>query len=290
MKQDEVKKAVREGYARVAKGGGVLGAPQARACCGPAQPCCGGAPAAEELSRKVGYSDEEMAAAPPGANLGLGCGNPVALASLRTGETVLDLGSGAGFDCFLAAKKVGSKGRVIGVDMTPEMVEKARANARTAGVANVEFRLGEIENLPVADGSVDAVISNCVINLAPDKERVFKEAFRALRPGGRLMVSDIVLRQGLPKAIMDSVAAYVGCLAGAMLKADYLAAIERAGFGEVEVVGEDSFPVDLMQNDPTAQAVLKDLKIPSGELGRIAESVVSVEVSARKPEQTQATR
>jgi SAM-dependent methyltransferase len=275
MKQDEVKKAVREGYAKVAKGGGSY--------CGPAQSCCGGAPAAKEVSRRIGYSEAEMAAAPEGANLGLGCGNPTALASLRAGEVVLDLGSGAGFDCFLAAKQVGATGRVIGVDMTPEMLDKARENARKAGVANVEFRLGEIENLPVADNSIDAVISNCVINLAPDKRRVFAEAFRALRPGGRMMVSDIVLRRGLPKVIVDSVAAYVGCLAGAMLKEDYLAVIHGAGFGDVKVVSEDSFPVDLMLNDPTAQAVVKDLKIPREEVGRIAESVVSVKVSARKP-------
>jgi arsenite methyltransferase len=277
VKQDEVKKVVREGYAKVAKGSG--------SCCGPApaSSCCGAAPTAKDVSRRVGYSDEEMAAAPEGANLGLGCGNPIALASLKSGETVLDLGSGAGFDCFLAAKKVGSNGRVIGVDMTPEMLDKARENARRAGVANVEFRLGEIENLPVADGSVDAVISNCVINLAPDKARVFAEAFRALKPGGRLMVSDLVLTAPLPKVVQESVAAYVGCLAGASLKTDYLRAIGQAGFEKVEVASEEAFPVELMQNDPTAQAVVKDLKVPRDEVARIANTVVSVKVSARKP-------
>jgi len=275
MKQDEIKKAVREGYAQVAKGGG--------SCCGPAQSCCGGAPAAKEVSRRVGYSEAEMAAAPEGANLGLGCGNPTALASLRAGETVLDLGSGAGFDCFLAAKKVGATGRVIGVDMTPEMLDKARGNARKAGVANVEFRLGEIENLPVADNSVDVVISNCVINLAPDKKRVFAEAFRVLKPGGRLMVSDLVLNAPLPKAVQESVAAYVGCLAGASLKVDYLRAIELAGFKDVQVKSEDPFPVELMQNDPTAQAIVKDLDVTREEVARIAGTIVSVKVSARKP-------
>lgn len=274
MKTDDVKRVVREGYAKVAKGSG--------SCCGPARSCCG-APTAEDVSRRIGYSDEEIAAAPEGANLGLGCGNPLALASLNEGEVVLDLGSGAGFDCFLAAKKVGSKGRVIGVDMTPEMLEKARENARKAGVANVEFRLGEIENLPVADGSVDAVISNCVINLAPDKARVFAEAFRALKPGGRLMVSDLVLTAPLPKVVQESVAAYVGCLAGASLKTDYLRAIEQAGFEKVEVASEEAFPVELMQNDPTAQAVVKDLRVSREEVERIAGTVVSVKVSARKP-------
>jgi SAM-dependent methyltransferase len=275
VKQEEVKKVVREGYAKVAKGSG--------SCCGPSASSCCGAPTAKETSRRVGYSDEEMAAAPEGANLGLGCGNPIALASLKEGEVVLDLGSGAGFDCFLAAKKVGSKGRVIGVDMTPEMLDKARENARKAGVVNVEFRLGEIENLPVADGSVDAVISNCVINLAPDKARVFAEAFRALKPGGRLMVSDLVLLAELPKVVQDSVAAYVGCLAGASLKADYLKAIELAGFKDVQVKSEDPFPVELMQSDPTAQAIVKDLKVPRAEVSRIAGTIVSVKVSARKP-------
>ncbi|MBM3331770.1 arsenite methyltransferase [candidate division WOR-3 bacterium] len=276
MKTDDVKRVVREGYAKVAKGSG--------SCCGPQSSCCGTAPTAEDVSRRVGYSDAELAAAPEGANLGLGCGNPVALASLREGEVVLDLGSGAGFDCFLAAKKVGSRGRVIGVDMTPEMLEKARENARKTGVANVEFRLGEIENLPVADGSVDAVISNCVINLAPDKARVFAEAFRALKPGGRLMVSDLVLTAPLPKVVQESVAAYVGCLAGASLKDEYLRAIEQAGFEKIHVASEDSFPVDLMQNDPTAQAVVKDLKVSREEVTRIAGTVVSVKVSARKPD------
>jgi len=274
VKQEEVKKVVREGYAKVARGSG--------SCCGPQSSCCG-TPTAEETSRRIGYSDAEMAAAPEGANLGLGCGNPIALASLEEGEVVLDLGSGAGFDCFLAAKKVGSKGRVIGVDMTPEMLDKARENARKAGVANVEFRLGEIENLPVADNSVDAVISNCVINLAPDKTRVFAEAFRALKPGGRLMVSDLVLTALLPKVVQESVAAYVGCLAGASLKADYLRAIEQAGFQKVEVASEEAFPVELMQNDPTAQAVVKDLKVPRAEVERIAGTVVSVKVAAVKP-------
>jgi len=276
MKADEVKRVVREGYAKVAKGSG--------SCCGPApaSSCCGGAPAAKEISRKVGYSDVEMAAAPEGANLGLGCGNPTALAALRPGEAVLDLGSGAGFDCFLAAKQVGATGRVIGVDMTPEMLEKARENARKAGVANVEFRLGEIENLPVADSSVDCVISNCVINLAPDKKRVFAEAFRALRPGGRLMVSDIVLLKDLPARVRDSISAYVGCLSGAVPKQEYLDLIRAAGFEGVRVLTESGMTFESLAGDPTAKAVAGELGIGPAEAAEVVSAIASVSVAGTK--------
>jgi SAM-dependent methyltransferase len=278
MDDEKIKKAVREGYARVAR--------EQSSCCGPksASSCCGGASSAETISKSVGYSDKEMTEVPEGSNLGLGCGNPTALASLAEGEIVLDLGSGAGFDCFLAANRVGETGRVIGVDMTPEMIEKARGNARRDGYTNVEFRLGEIENLPAADRSVDVVISNCVINLAPDKKRVFAEAFRALKPGGRLMVSDLVLEKELPEYIKNSVSAYVGCLSGAMRKSDYLAAIEAAGFANVRIVEEKSFPIDDMLNDTTARALLDEMKTPVDKLGRdVRETVTSVNVSAIKP-------
>ena len=210
MKETEVKKSVREGYAKIAQ--------QESSCCNNESSCCGSTDLARNISQNIGYSDEEMNAVPEGANLGLGCGNPTALASLKEGETVLDLGSGAGFDCFLAANQVGEKGRVIGVDMTPEMIIKARENAEKGGYDTVEFRLGEIENLPAADNSADVIISNCVINLAPDKSRVFRDAYRVLKPGGRLMVSDIVLTKELPEAIKNSITAYVGCVSGAMLK------------------------------------------------------------------------
>jgi SAM-dependent methyltransferase len=272
--EHEVRQVVREGYARVAKSTG--------SCCGPAKSCCG-ASTLETVSLALGYSDEELAAVPDGADLGLGCGNPIALASLRPGETVLDLGSGAGIDCFLAARKVGAEGRVIGVDMTPEMLERARKNAADAHISNVEFRLGEIEHLPVANNSVDAIISNCVINLSPDKPQVFREAFRALRPSGRLMVSDIVLDSPLPKGLLDSVAAYVGCISGASLKADYLRMMSAAGFSDVAIVSEERFPVEATASDPTLQALVRESRLSVDELRRAAAGVLSIKVSALKP-------
>jgi arsenite methyltransferase len=275
MKDDEIKKTVREGYAKVAK--------QSNPCCATASPCCSGADLAQDISRAIGYSEKELKSVPEGANLGLGCGNPVALASLKKGEIVLDLGSGAGFDCFLSADRVGKKGKVIGVDMTPEMLEKARENARKGNYKNVEFRLGEIENLPVADNSVDAVISNCVINLSPDKKSVFKEAFRALKPSGRLMVSDIVLLKELPEALKNSVQAYVGCLAGAMLKDAYIKSIKAAGFSKVKIIEETSFPIDYIANDPTAVAILKDSNLSLDKVKEALGSVLSIKVSGVKP-------
>ena len=278
MREEETKKVVREGYARIAK--------QGASCCTPASACCRSTDPAQEIGRNIGYTEEELRSVPEGANLGLGCGNPVALASLRVGETVLDLGSGAGFDCFLAANEVGKDGRVIGVDMTPEMIEKARENARRGDYGNVEFRLGEIENLPAADNSVDVVISNCVINLSPDKRRVFRETFRVLKPGGRLMVSDIVLLKELPDFIKNSIEAYVGCIAGAMLRDEYLEAIKAAGFQEVAIVDETVFPVELMANDPTAWVLIKDLGIPLEEVKDFAGSVISIKVQGVRPNGT----
>jgi len=274
MKEEEIKKAVRDGYAKIAKNAGT--------CCLPSASCCGSENSVEKISRGIGYSPEDMKSAPEGANLGLGCGNPVALASLREGETVIDLGSGAGFDCFLAAHKVGESGRVIGVDMTPEMLDKARENARKGGYRNVEFRLGEIEHLPVADNAGDIIISNCVINLSPDKAKVFQEAFRILKPGGRLMVSDIVLLQELPAALKNSIEAYVGCLAGAVMKEDYIDAIRGAGFQDVKIIDETLFPVKEMVSHPVA----KDAPVSSDTLMDVAEqltaSIASIKVYAVK--------
>ncbi|MDD5500609.1 MAG: arsenite methyltransferase [Candidatus Omnitrophica bacterium] len=273
MMEKDIKKAVREGYARIAEQGGSC-------CCGPSSSCCGTNSAAQ-ISRGIGYSDDDLTAVPDGANLGLGCGNPVALAALKEGEVVLDLGSGAGFDCFLAADKVGEKGSVIGVDMTPEMVARARENARKGDYNNVEFRLGEIENLPVADSSVDVVISNCVINLSPDKKKVFKEVFRVLKPGGRLMVSDIVLLKPIPSVVLDSIEMYVSCIAGASSKSDYLQAIEAAGFEAVEVMEQSTFPIDFI-NDPTVSAIKENLNISPEQFDGLSSSVVSIKICAEK--------
>ncbi len=275
MKKEEIKKVVREGYARIAK--------QDSSCCQPVSSCCGSTDLAQDISKSIGYTEEELKTIPEGANLGLGCGNPVALVSLREGETVLDLGSGAGLDCFLAAEKVGEKGRVIGVDMTPEMIEKARENARQGDYTNVEFRLGEIENLPVADNSADVVVSNCVINLVPDKGKAFKETFRVLKPAGRLMVSDIVLLKELPDVIKNSIEAYIGCLSGAVMKDEYIGAIKEAGFQDVRIADEPSFPIDCMANDLTAKALIENLGITFQEAAEFAPSVLSIKIHAVKP-------
>ena len=225
MKREDVKKIVKEGYGKIAETGG---------CC---SSCNCSQKTSEEIAKSIGYSDEETRAAPD-ANLGLGCGNPTAIAAITEGSTVLDLGSGAGFDCFLAAKKVGKTGRVIGIDMTEQMIKKARENARKYGYSNVEFRLGDIEKLPVEDNSVDFIISNCVINLAPDKPKVFKEAYRVLRKGGKLLVSDIVLLKKLTKEQKNDYTLLVSCVSGAVLKKDYLEMMEDAGF-RINVKSED---------------------------------------------------
>ncbi len=253
---EDIRTVVREKYGEIAEG--------RRTGCGCGAGGCG------DLLLTLGYTEEQKAAVPEGADLGLGCGNPLAHAALKPGETVLDLGAGAGVDCFLAARETGPSGRVIGVDMTPSMVERARANAAKARTANVEFRLGEIEHLPVADASVDCIISNCVVNLSPDKLQVFREAHRALKPGGRMLLSDLVLTRPLSEALRQDVELYVGCIAGAAMKDEYLDLIRRAGFAEVTVVEERAYTVGLDA-------------LPAGSPEREAfASVVSVKVRARK--------
>jgi len=274
MKEKDIRQIVREGYAQIARKG------QSGCCSG--DPCC--SPQPDDIGRRIGYSEEEMGTVPAGANLGLGCGNPLALASLKPGEIVLDLGSGAGFDCFLAAQKVGPTGRVIGVDMTPEMILRARDNARKGGYTNVEFRLGDIEHLPIADFTVDIIISNCVINLSTDKRGVFREAYRVLRNGGRLMISDIVLKKQLPEQIRQSSSAYIGCLSGAILKSSYLKAMKAAEFTDVHVLDETPFPMECMGNDPTIQGLCKDLGLSRDMLSEIGRSIISIKLSGMKRE------
>lgn len=229
MKEREIKRAVKEGYASIAKQ--ATSYYSSRGCS-----CCGSPGIPEEVSKRMGYSAEEISAAPPESNLGLGCGNPVALASLNTGEVVLDMGAGAGFDCFLASSRVGPSGMVIGVDITSEMVDRARTNARKGGYSNIDFRQGDLENMPVADNYVDVVISNCVINLSPDKPQALREAHRVLRPGGRFAVSDVVLTRSLPGAVQRLVELWAGCVVGALTADEYRTHLEGAGFVDVEIV------------------------------------------------------
>lgn len=244
--KEEIRQAVREGYGKVARMGAVdsitgIGT----SCCGQSgksegtgstSPCCGSLDiTSQQLSTLMGYSKEDLDSVPEGANMGLGCGNPVALASLKPGETVVDLGSGGGFDCFLAAKQVGEAGRVIGVDMTPDMVSKARKNAEKVGTNTVEFRLGEIEHLPVADNTADIIMSNCVINLSPDKQKVYRDAFRVLKPGGRLAISDVVATAPLPDEIQQDLALLSACVGGAATIDDTVKMLQEAGFQQIEI-------------------------------------------------------
>ncbi|MHA2323983.1 MAG: arsenite methyltransferase [Promethearchaeota archaeon] len=237
MNESEVKDYVRKSYGEIAKNAGSCGS-----SCG-----CGCGPSSTDAALQIGYSKDELGNIPEDSNMGLGCGNPTALASLKKGETVLDLGSGGGIDTFLAAKKVGETGKVIGVDMTEEMILKAKTTAQKNGYKNVDFRLGEIENLPVEDNSVDVIISNCVINLSPDKEKVFREAYRVLKPNGRILISDIVTEGVLPEQVQKSLSAWAGCIAGAQEKNQYLASIRNAGFEEVNIVSESTFSIGISQ-------------------------------------------
>ena len=271
----ERRTAVRERYARAAVTGD--------SCCGPDD--CGPSaatttPTADEMSCSVGYDQDELSNLPEGANLGLGCGNPVALASLAPGETVLDLGSGAGIDCFLAAERVGPEGRVIGVDMTPEMVERARANALKVGVSNVEFRLGEIEALPVADASVDAVISNCVLNLSADRPRVLAEAMRVLRPGGRVMISDLVSSRPMPDFVANSKESLVGCLPVRI--AEYEADLAAAGFTGIRVEKRQRYPSGHILADPQVQEVVRRNPAREAEVRDFAQSIHGGTIQAVK--------
>ena len=266
MNRKKTQELVREAYGRIAQTGEGCGCDTCR-------------PNTREFARTIGYSEKELNVIPVEANLGLSCGNPTALASLKEGEVVLDLGSGAGFDCFLAATKVGPNGKVIGVDMTPEMVEKARENAKKNEAENVEFRIGEIENLPLENNSVDVVISNCVINLSADKPRVFQEVYRILKPGGRIAISDIALLKELPEKVRQSIEAYVGCVAGAIPIDEYEKIVRVPGLKDVQVTVKGSSACILPDtNDPLARAILDSL----GENESLDDYVVSVYVQGHK--------
>jgi arsenite methyltransferase len=274
--EEDIRKAVREGYGAIAKSGG--------SCCSSTPSCCGASPAASDsLARHIGYSPEELATLPDGANMGLSCGNPNALASLRAGEVVLDLGSGGGFDVFIAGKKVGADGWVIGVDMTAEMLAKARKNTesyrQSTGLDNVEFRLGEIEHLPVADGSIDVIISNCVINLSPEKPQVWREIARVLKPGGRVAVSDLALLKPLPAAILESVQALVGCVAGAVLVSETEQMAKAAGLSQIVLKPKSDY-IDGMVDwqDPLYQQIIASL--PAGT--KPGDFITSLELTALK--------
>lgn len=276
--QEIIRIAVREGYGKIAEG-------VSQNCCSPSS-CCGSntIEPATMLAKSVGYSEDDLSPLPEGANMGLSCGNPVALASLQPGETVLDLGSGGGFDVFIAARRVGPTGRSIGVDMTPEMLSKARRNIADfimrTGLDNVEFRLGEIEHLPVADNSIDVVISNCVINLSPDKSQVWREISRVLRPGGRVSVSDLALLRPLPESVREMVEALVGCIAGAVLVEETERMVGEAGLTGIVLESKRDY-IETMTGweDPLYQKMIAEL--PTGS--RIADYITSLAVNARKP-------
>ncbi len=258
---ETIREAVRGRYAGVATAGS--------SCCGGGSSCCGGATTDfDEISSRLGYSEEDLTFAPEGANLGLGCGNPQAIANIKPGEVVVDLGSGAGFDCFLAARRVGPTGHVIGVDMTPEMVSRARGNAQKTELDCVEFRLGEIEHLPIADASVDVIISNCVINLSPDKRAVFGDAFRVLKPGGRLAVSDVVATAELPEAWLGDMQLLSACISGA-LDVDALSQIlVETGFVDISIKPKEESREFIREWEPGT---------------KLEDHIVSASISARKP-------
>ena len=273
---ETVRQVVRDGYGKIAQTGG--------SCCGTSASCCGSTDAvSEDLARHIGYSAEELAALPDGANMGLSCGNPNALALLKPGEIVLDLGSGGGFDVFIAGRKIGSAGRAIGVDMTPEMLQKARKNLemyqQASGLNNVEFRLGEIEHLPVADSSVDVVISNCVLNLSPDKPQVWREIARVLKPGGRVAVSDLALIKPLPGAVVEMVEALIGCVAGAVLVSETERMARAAGLTDIVLKPKSAY-IDGMVDwqDPLYQRIITHLPVGA----KASDYITSLEITAGK--------
>lgn len=276
MVNDQIRENVKTGYADIVKRG------TKKTFLANIFQCCSPTAIAAEIGKKIGYSEEELQQVPEDANLGIGCGNPTALASIQKGETILDLGSGAGFDCFLAARETGATGKVIGVDITPEMVLQAQKNAKKGNYKNVEFKIGEIENLPITSNSIDLIISNCVINLSNQKEQVFKEAYRVAKPNGRIMISDIILLNDLPDYVKNSVEGHIACLAGAVRIEHYMEAIAKAGFTDIHIDKQARFPIELMLNDPIAQKIVRENKLGQKEITAIANSITSISISARK--------
>jgi arsenite methyltransferase len=276
MNNEKIQKNVKSGYANIVKRNTKKSfLPNIFQCCDPKE-------IATDIGKKIGYSEEELRNVPEEANLGIGCGNPTGLASIKKGETILDLGSGAGFDCFLASKETGETGKVIGVDITPEMVAQAKKNADKGNYKNVEFKVGEIENLPIESNSIDLIISNCVINLSNQKDQVFREAFRVAKSNGRIMISDIILLHDLPDCVKNSVEGHIACLAGAVRKEDYINAIARAGFSDISIDKEASFPIELMLNDPIAEKIVRENNLTEKEIKSIANSIASISISAKK--------
>lgn len=276
MNNEQIQKNVKSGYADIVKRNTKKSfLPNIFQCCDPKE-------IATDIGKKIGYSEEELRNVPEDANLGIGCGNPIGLASIKKGETILDLGSGAGFDCFLASRETGETGKVIGVDITPEMVAQAKKNAEKGNYRNVEFKVGEIENLPIESDSIDLIISNCVINLSNQKNQVFKEAFRVSKSNGRIMISDIILLHDLPDYVKNSVEGHIACLAGAVRKEDYINAIASAGFSDISIDKEAPFPLELMLNDPIAKKIIEENNLTEKEIKDIANSIASISISAKK--------
>ena len=276
MNNEQIQKNVKSGYADIVKRNTKKSfLPNIFQCCDPKE-------IATDIGKKIGYSEEELRNVPEDANLGIGCGNPIGLASIKKGETILDLGSGAGFDCFLASRETGETGKVIGVDITPEMVAQAKKNAEKGNYRNVEFKVGEIENLPIESDSIDLIISNCVINLSNQKNQVFKEAFRVSKSNGRIMISDIILLHDLPDYVKNSVEGHIACLAGAVRKEDYINAIASAGFSDISIDKEAPFPLELMLNDPIAKKIIEENNLTEKEIKDFANSIASISISAKK--------
>jgi len=272
---ERIRDTVRRGYAEIAKG--------KSGCCSGSSPCCGSA-SPDKLAEAIGYTVEELQVLPEGANMGLSCGNPTAIAGLKPGQVVLDLGSGGGFDVFIAAKKVGVEGQSIGIDMTPEMLRKARSSiskfTEKTGLGNVEFRLGEIEHLPVADSSIDVVISNCVINLSPDKQQVWNEIARVLKPGGKASISDLALKRPLPQEVLKSAAAIVSCVAGAVLIDETIITAKQAGLIDIRI-DEEAYSIDLMAD--CNDLLYREFRESLPPNGKLSDYIVSINITAFKP-------